>query len=121
MADIRTEKHYYTKDFGGYNNNEDNFVAEQEITVTITLSEYRKLIKENAVSDKEISKKNSELYDLERKHRELNDEMSKLKEKLFDLQEERNTLRIQEKSLSILDSDNNSVESEEGGQSNEGY
>lgn len=50
---IKTEQHYYTKDFSGYRNEEDNFVANQELTVTITLNEYRKLIEIKAVKDKE--------------------------------------------------------------------
>ncbi len=49
---IKTEQHYYTKDFSGYRNEEDNFVANQELTVTITLNEYRKLIEIKAVKDK---------------------------------------------------------------------
>ncbi|HCE4016407.1 TPA: hypothetical protein NER88_000923, partial [Staphylococcus aureus] len=48
---IKTEQHYYTKDFSGYRNEEDNFVANQELTVTITLNEYRKLIEIKAVKD----------------------------------------------------------------------
>lgn len=68
---IKTEQHYYTKDFSGYRNEEDNFVANQELTVTITLNEYRKLIEIKAVKDKEEDTYRGKYFAEERKKRKI--------------------------------------------------
>lgn len=86
MADIRTEEHHYTKDFGTYSNNEDNFVARQELTVNITLNEYRKLLKENARADKRIEDEASAKWDAVRKAEDLEKEIEELRKKIYFLQ-----------------------------------
>lgn len=86
MADIRTEEHYYTKDFGTYSNKEDNFVATQELTVNITLNEYRNLLKENARADKRIEDETSAKWDAVRKSEELEKEIEELRKKIYFLQ-----------------------------------
>lgn len=74
-------QHYYTKNFGSYGNSEDNFVTNQEITVTITLREYRSLVSENAKYETALS----ELISKNLKHKL---EVEKLKEKLHDKEDE---------------------------------
>ncbi|MGT2397974.1 hypothetical protein ACVPOR_09530 [Staphylococcus aureus] len=83
---IKTEQHYYTKDFSGYRNEEDNFVANQELTVTITLNEYRKLIEIKAVKDKERYLQGGSAG--KRKNEKLEKENIKLKNKIYELQNE---------------------------------
>ena len=78
---ISTNQHFYTKDFNGYRNTEDNFVANQELTVTITLNEYRSLISENATYDKKVT----ELYS---KNHDYMSQIERLKEKIYKLQNE---------------------------------
>ncbi|HDC6153606.1 TPA: hypothetical protein O8454_002746 [Staphylococcus aureus] len=85
---IKTEQHYYTKDFSGYRNEEDNFVANQELTVTITLNEYRKLIEIKGVKDKEEDTYRGKYFAEERKNEKLEKENIKLKNKIYELQNE---------------------------------
>lgn len=56
----------------------DNLTALNEITVTITLHEYRELIKENATNEAEKRKLRDEIYSLKA-------EINKLKEKITSL------------------------------------
>lgn len=48
-----------------------NFVIPTEITVTITLDEYRKLIEDTALANDEKSKLNRKIWDLEEQVRQL--------------------------------------------------
>lgn len=48
-----------------------NYVVDKELTVTITLDEYRELVSKNAVAANEIDKKQSKIWELESKVREL--------------------------------------------------
>lgn len=59
---IKSEPVYYTKDFDGYTQSENNFVANQELTVTITLNEYRDLVKANSEAEAEVRKAKSDAY-----------------------------------------------------------
>lgn len=86
MSEIKTGEHFYTKDFGNYNHSEDNFVANQELTVKITLNEYRDLIANKAKSDSEINKTRSDKWEVERQNEEFKKEIEKLKTKIFNLQ-----------------------------------
>lgn len=49
-----------------YHDSTDNYIAENEITVTITLSEYRKLVQEVATKKYDIDRANSETYEAKR-------------------------------------------------------
>ena len=62
-----------------------NFVAESEITVTITLAEYRKLIESDAVSRHEINKATADKYKREEENRMLKEEINTLKAKLYEI------------------------------------
>lgn len=67
-----------------YNSNSsDNFALEGEIVVTITLSEYRTLIKEVATKKYDIDKANNDKYERESKIKSLESENAELKQKLF--------------------------------------
>lgn len=71
---------YYTKDFSDWGNDQNNFVANQELTVTITLNEYRNLVKDNASNKTEI-----ELEKAKKHARELEDRLTVLKAQNADL------------------------------------
>ena len=62
-----------------YSGDMNNFVAPQEITVTITLKEYRELVEKNAVCQDAIDKANRDKYERDNENRALRDEVSKLK------------------------------------------
>ncbi|MDR5603939.1 hypothetical protein RCO12_10890 [Staphylococcus coagulans] len=86
MTEINTTNHYYTKDFDAYKQTEDNFVANQELTVTITLNEYRNLITEKAGFEQKIDKTRNQYYEKCNKVDELEEEIKSLKEKIYNLQ-----------------------------------
>lgn len=54
-----------------------NFVIPTEITVTITLDEYRKLIEDTALANDEKSKLNRKIWDLEEQVRQLKNKLLK--------------------------------------------
>lgn len=64
MLEINEEL-FKAKNGGEYSRNDisNDFAIPGEITVTITLNEYRALISANAISEKKISDLNSERYD----------------------------------------------------------
>lgn len=87
---LKTEAVHYTKEFENeeYGTHSDNnFVASQELTVTITLNEYRKLIEGKATSNVTLSKERDEKYRAQRAEAKLKEENAALKSKLFDLQD----------------------------------
>lgn len=57
----------------------DNFVAPRELTVTITLSEYRSLVMGKGVSNKTIDDLRRQTYKLEQTIRDLVDELNRSK------------------------------------------
>lgn len=86
MSDaIKTQPVFYTKEFDTYNNSQNNFVANQELTVNITLNEYRDLIEKNATRQKAIEEAKDQYYKAYRENEALKNENSELKSKLVDL------------------------------------
>lgn len=83
---IKTNQHYYTKEFSSYDNTENNFVANQELTVTITLNEYRQLIEVKSKKDKEIEYYRNRYWEKKSEAEKLKEENSKLKNTIFNLQ-----------------------------------
>jgi hypothetical protein len=65
----------------GYSDSHNNYVLPKEITVTITLNEYRKLVEENSKADYKLNalreEKNNEIN-------KLKEEIERLKKKFFD-------------------------------------
>ncbi|OQA51465.1 MAG: hypothetical protein BWY47_00110 [Bacteroidetes bacterium ADurb.Bin302] len=70
------------------NNNLDNFTAPQELTVTVTLHEYRNLVEEVATKKQDIEKANRDKYERDCENRKLKEEVAKLKEKIYNLRSE---------------------------------
>lgn len=68
-----------------YNFEDDNFLASGELTVTITLSEYRKLVKDCATAQVRIDKANEDKYKRDAENDALREENSKLKAELYEL------------------------------------
>ena len=62
-----------------------NYVASQEITVTITLSEYRSLVAEKATKDADIHKARSDQYERNQKIQALENENAELKAENYEL------------------------------------
>ena len=64
----------YSKEMGNYGDDPNNYVAPDEITVRITLAEYRELVSVKAIKDKLVKKLTeenatlkAELYELRKK------------------------------------------------------
>lgn len=71
-----------------HSNNLDNFTAPQELTVTITLHEYRKLVEEVATKKQDIDKANQDKYERDNENKKLKEEVAKLKEEIYNLRSE---------------------------------
>jgi FtsZ-binding cell division protein ZapB len=74
------------KDLTGYRVNDENFVGVGEITVTITLKEYRSLVGIAATVDEIKSAANDRAMKAERENDNLKKENAKLKQENYDLQ-----------------------------------
>jgi chromosome segregation ATPase len=72
-----------------------NYVASQELTVTITLSEYRELVSGIATKDKDISIANDKKYEREQEIREVRATNDALKAENYDLKVAADGLRKQ--------------------------
>lgn len=69
----------------GYSFEKKDFVASGEITVTITLGEYRKLIADNATAQQRIDKANEDKYSRNAENEALKKENAELKAELYEL------------------------------------
>ena len=67
----------------GFDNND--FLAAGELTVTITLGEYRKLVKDVATAQARIDKAEADRYDRNRENERLTEENSRLKAELYEM------------------------------------
>ena len=68
----------------GFDNND--FLASGELTVTITLSEYRKLVKDVATAQARIDKAEADRYDRNSENTRLTEENNRLKAELYEMQ-----------------------------------
>ena len=68
----------------GFDNND--FLAAGELTVTITLSEYRKLVKDVATAQARIDKAEADRYERNRENERLTEENNRLKAELYEMQ-----------------------------------
>lgn len=86
MLEINEEL-FKAKNGGEYPRNDirNDFAIPGEITVTITLNEYRALISANAISEKRNSELNSKLYDAQAKASALKQEKEKLVNEIAEL------------------------------------
>lgn len=68
----------YGKEVNDYSTNKHDYIGDDEITVTITLGEYRELVTKTATSDAEISKAKNALYDKDAQIKKLNERIEQL-------------------------------------------
>lgn len=74
------------KDLSGYSVNDENFVGVGEITVTITLKEYRSLVGIAATVETIKSEATGRALKAEMENKDLKNENAKLKQENYDLQ-----------------------------------
>jgi chromosome segregation ATPase len=92
-ADLVLDRKMETGRYGG--GDLHNYVASQELTVTITLSEYRELVSGIATKDKDISIANDKKYEREQEIREVRATNDALKAENYDLKVAADGLRKQ--------------------------
>ncbi len=63
-----------------------DYVAENELTITITLAEYRELIASHATKQYEIAKANEDKYKRESENKMLKEEVDSLRARIYELQ-----------------------------------
>lgn len=63
-----------------------DYVAESEITITITLAEYRALVTSEATKHYDIAKANEDKYKRESENKMLKEECESLRARLYELQ-----------------------------------
>lgn len=81
------------KKIEGYYFESNNFIAPQEITITITLAEYRELVKKVATRDADIDAANKDRYTRNSENEKLKAEIAELKAKLYELQNNMNNAK----------------------------
>lgn len=86
MADTIISSAILDKKLDDYHYENENLIAEGEITVTITLYEYRKLVKADATAESRIAKANEDKYSRESENDRLKEENARLKAELYELQ-----------------------------------
>lgn len=69
-----------------YGNNKNDYIAPDEITVTITLAEYRDLVSVKATTDKLVKDAEKDKYARDTENRTLKEENARLKAELYELQ-----------------------------------
>ena len=73
------------KKMDGYSFNKENFLASGELTVTITLGEYRSLVEKCATAQKRIDDANDDKYKRNSENEALRKENADLKAELYEL------------------------------------
>ena len=76
MADTKFSKEV------DYSLNKNDFVLDNEITVTITLNEYLELVENNATSKARIDEANNEKWKYYRENEELKKQVAELKDRI---------------------------------------
>jgi len=85
MENVAIKDIIFDKKSANYDFKADNFVASGEITVTITLHEYRQLIKDCATAQQRIDEANNNKYTRDAENEKLKKEVSELKAQLYEL------------------------------------
>lgn len=73
---------------GKYDTDQNNFKASQELTVEITLSEYRALVASNATREQAIKKAESDKYERENEIKTLKAQVEALKAENYELKKQ---------------------------------
>lgn len=85
MENVSVKDVVLEKKMDNYNTNQNNFVATQELTVEITLSEYRELVGASATRKWDIDKANADKYEREQEIKNLRAQVAELKAENYEL------------------------------------
>lgn len=86
MESVTVKDVILDKKMDGYNWNKDDYSAQGELTVTITLSEYRNLVSNVATRDAAIGAANADKYTRNQENEQLKKEVAALKAELYEYQ-----------------------------------
>jgi len=84
MENVKIENLILEKKMDGYGTNNKNFVAPGELTVTITVEEYRELVSSDATRKQQIDEANADKYERNQKIEKLTKEVEELKAELYE-------------------------------------
>lgn len=98
-------KEIFNKKVDQYSYDDDNYVAPSEITLTITLNEYRKLVSDTATASQRIKAAEKNKYENEKRITELFDENNKLKAELYELRKRYDIECGEGEALETIDTD----------------
>ena len=84
MDNVKIENLILEKKMDGYGTNNKNFVAPGELTVTITVEEYRELVSSDATRKQQIDEANADKYERNQKIEKLTKEVEELKAELYE-------------------------------------
>ena len=79
-------KETFAKEVEKYNDDANNYTGEKEITVTITLNEYRELVSVKATKDVLVKAAEKDKWERESENKALKEENARLKAELYELQ-----------------------------------
>lgn len=96
MENTTTINAVLEKKLDSYGSSNNDFVAAQEITVTITLNEYRDLVSFKAVGQKKIDEANSGKYTRDTENAKLREEIAALKAEIYELKKSAETANDKE-------------------------
>ncbi len=86
MENVSIKDVVLEKKMGEYNSNHNNFVASSELTVTITLAEYRDLVEKAATRNTAIAAAEQDKYTRNQENERLQKEVAALKAELYNYQ-----------------------------------
>lgn len=89
-----------TKKNDSWGSNLNDFKEEKELTVEITLNEYRELIKSKALKENDIKEANKDKYKREEEIEQLKSNTRKLEEKLFEYRKKYGDLEAKKEGVS---------------------
>lgn len=85
MENITVKDVILDKKLDEYGCNKNNFVAGSELTVEITLNEYRELVSSNATKNSDINKANEDKYKRDSENESLRKQIEELKAENYEL------------------------------------
>ena len=83
MDNVKIENTILEKKMNDYGTNNKNFVAPGELTVTITVEEYRDLVSSDATRKSQIDEANADKYERNQKIEKLTKDIEELKVELY--------------------------------------
>lgn len=100
------------KKLESYGWEKNNFLASQELTVTITLGEYRELVASKAITDQAVQAKTIEIAKLQQDLKKVQEQAERLKAENYDLQNKVLAARERDQDLEMVDADGETVKQE---------